>query len=135
MKDNGNIDIVRQIYCDFLTGDIRAVLEALAEDVDWNGRVNWHGGPDVLPYQGKRRGRNEVAECFESLLEIVQHERSATATRYITTGNHVLAIGHDIRRVRATGELTENRWSMCWTLDAGKVVRIRIYEDTVEMLD
>ena len=135
MNDNGNIDIVRQIYRDFLTGDINAVLDALAEDVDWSGRVNWPGGPCVLPYEGKRRGRNAVAECFESLLNTVQYEGAAAATRYITTGNHVLAIGQDIRRIRATGELTENRWTMCWTLDGGKVIRIRIYQDTVEALD
>lgn len=135
MQDNTNIDIVRKIYRDFVSGDIDAVLDAMDNNVLWSGRVNWRGGPQSLPYQGTYEGRSGVAECFRSFLGTVQYERPLGDTHYFSSGNHVLATGQDIRRILATGELTEHRWSMFWTFNEGKVVRIRIYEDTVEVLE
>ena len=134
MEKSTNADIVRKIYSDFVAGNIEAVLEVLDENVDWDSRANWPGGPPT-PYAGQRRGRNDVAECFKLFREAIQFEKALPSTSYTSVGENVLVTGRNIHRVLSTGELTENRWSMFWTFNHGKVVRLRVYMDTVEMLE
>ncbi|MEO6049365.1 MAG: hypothetical protein ABIQ57_17900 [Candidatus Kapaibacterium sp.] len=133
-EERENIEIVKQIYRDFLNGDIDAVLNALADDVDWNSRVNWPGGPADIPYNRPCPGRNEVADAFSLFIDAVRYERPLGPNSYTASGNRVLVTGQDIRRDLANDELTENRWSMLWIFEQGKVIRFRMYQDTVEVL-
>lgn len=134
MQNPTNAQTVRQLYENFVVGNIGAVLDVLAEDIDWESRVNWPGGP-IPPYAGKCSGRNDVAECFRLFRETVQYEKAMASTKYTAVGDYVLVTGQDIRRDLSTGQFTENRWSMFWTFKEGKVVRLRIYQDTVEPLE
>jgi ketosteroid isomerase-like protein len=132
MRNNENLEIVRGIYRSFLAGRIDEVLAAFDEEIDWDGHVSWRGGPGGRSYEGKRFGREQVAEALREFIGHVSYERSAGSTEYVASGNSVLITGSDIRRVTATGGLTENRWSMFWTLEGGKVVKFRIHQHTVD---
>jgi ketosteroid isomerase-like protein len=132
MRNNANIEIVRGIYRSFLAGRIDEVLEAFDEEIDWDGHVSWRGGPGGRSYEGKRLGREQVAGALREFIAQVRYERSAGSHKCVASGNSVLVTGSDIRRVTATGGLTENRWSMFWTLEEGKVVKFRLHQHTVD---
>ena len=57
------IDTVKRIYEAFGRGDVPAILEHVAEDVDWE-----YGAVDAgVPWLQRRRGREGVASFFASL--------------------------------------------------------------------
>ena len=131
MRNNTNIEIVRDIYRNFLAGRMSQMLEAFDERIDWDGHVDWRGGPGERSYEGRHIGREQVADALRAFMEHVSYERPAGASEYVASGDSVLVTGRDIRRVVATGELTENRWSMFWTLRDGKVIKFRGHQHTV----
>jgi ketosteroid isomerase-like protein len=130
-----NIEIINKIYRDFLSGDHRSVIEALHDNIDWDGKINWPGGPAARSYEGKKRGREEVAEALQQFLLNFEFRASLSENKYIESGNTVIVTGSDIRTVLPTGETTENRWTMIWTIENGKATKFRIYQDTVPELE
>lgn len=135
MQEHENIQLVNRIYRNFLEGNFDAVLEDFAEDIDWDSRLNWPGGPSERPYEGRRSGRHDVGAAFKELAAAVRYEEAMAENQYVIAGNRVIVTGQDIRRDLVTGERTENRWSMVWTIEGGKVVHFRVYQDTVPLLE
>jgi ketosteroid isomerase-like protein len=133
--ESENIQIINQIYRDFLARDMRSVLEAFDENIDWDGTVNWPGGPRELPFTGRKQGREEVAEAFQQFLLTFEFARSMSHNTYVEVGNTVVVTGSDIRTVLPTGETTENRWTMIWTIENGKATKFRMYQDSVPELE
>lgn len=58
-----NIETVKSIYAAFGRGDVPAILETLAEDVEWEPDAIDHGIPWIVP----GRGRATAARFFEAL--------------------------------------------------------------------
>ena len=58
-----NVDTVKQIYAAFGRGDIRAILDTLDDNVEWDVEVPVPGVPWLQP----RRGKTNVPAFFESL--------------------------------------------------------------------
>lgn len=124
MAEQENTQVVRGVYDAFTSGNIAAVLDALTDDVEWCVY-----GPPEIPYAGPRHGRDAVAQTFATLNETMEFEHFAP-DEFIAQGDQVVAVGSDNRRVRATGQLVENKWAMVFTLRDGKVSRFRAFEDT-----
>ncbi len=51
MSGQANVDIVQRIYEAVGNGDIPALLDLLADGVEWT-----YQGPSVIPFAGTRRG-------------------------------------------------------------------------------
>jgi len=124
--DQDNVHIVQEIYANFLRGDVGAVLDVLADDVEW-----FIPGPAEIPYAGPRRGRQAVAEFFSVLVEAVEFEQFEPR-QYVAQGDTVVAIGQDRRRAKSTGRVIEMAWAMVWKLRDGKVTGFRSYEDSFD---
>jgi hypothetical protein len=60
------IERVQQMYGAFGRGDIPAILEALADDVEWE----YNAFPNPVPWLQLRKGRAEVAKFFEALAAV-----------------------------------------------------------------
>jgi hypothetical protein len=56
------LDVVQQAYAAFGRHDISALVKLIADEVDWEGIA-----PATLPYAGRRRTPEEVANFFEAL--------------------------------------------------------------------
>jgi ketosteroid isomerase-like protein len=134
-SESENIQLVNKIYRDFLARDMRSFLEAFDQNIDWDGKINWPGGPRELPYSGKKHGREEVAEAFQQFMLTFEFERPMSPNGYVEAGNTVVVTGSDIRRLLPSGEATENRWTMIWTIENSKVTKFRMYQDTVTELE
>lgn len=118
-------DTVRAIYEAFGRGDVPAILERLADDVEWE-----YGGMPEVPWLAPRRGRAQVGGFFESLAAIEFHRFEAT--NLLEEGRLVVAIVQLEGTVRATGRrVFEEDEVHIWRFDgSGKVSRFRHRADT-----
>ena len=59
MSEEGNTNLVHHVYENFKGGDIKAVLNLLSDDIEWQL-------PEIenVPFAGKRRGHEQMGQFF-----------------------------------------------------------------------
>jgi ketosteroid isomerase-like protein len=121
-----NLATVQGIYEAFGRGDVPAILERLAEDVEWEYGVN---STDV-PWLQPRRGRDAVAGFFQSLGGIDFHRLEATT--FLESGPVVVVLLQVEATVKTTGrQVSESDEVHIWHFDAaGRIARFRHRADT-----
>jgi ketosteroid isomerase-like protein len=122
-----NVATVGAIYEAFGRGDIPAILDRLADDVDWETGREDHGVPWLRPGTGKAH----VASFFETLqpLEFKRFE----PTTIVGDGDTVLALINLEAHNPANGETIDDLEVHVWTFDPdGKVRSLRHVVDTVQ---
>ena len=129
MSEQENVQVVQEAYAAFKRGDIPSLLNMLTDDVEW-----WvNGPPEIIPYAGARRGREQVAQFFTTVDETVEFPEFEP-DEFIAQGDKVVTIGHDQERVKKTGRTAQNRWAMVFTLRGGKIASFRSYEDSAAVV-
>lgn len=125
-----NVAAVQTIYAAFGRGDVAGVLEHVAERTSWD----FAGGKKEVPWHAPVNGKSEIPKFFEALGGNV--EMQAFAPREMMhCGPHVLVDVHIEYVVRATGRRVAQDQIHWWTLDdQHRVVRLRHYEDTAQVL-
>ncbi len=121
-----NVATVAAMYEAFGQGDIPAIVERLADDVDWEaGRTDDHGIPWLRP----GRGKDHVMSFFGTLADI-DFKRFEPKT-IAGTGDVVVAIIELEAMVRSTGRPVDDLEVHVWTFGAdGKVQSLRHVVDT-----
>jgi ketosteroid isomerase-like protein len=115
-------DVVRKAYEAFGRGDIPAVLELVADDVEWDVA-------DVLVQGGSWRGREGAGQFFQGLGQQYE-ELSIDVHDLIDGGEHVVGVGVG-RGTRRGGGEAEYGFAHVFTVGDGKVTRFREYADRV----
>jgi ketosteroid isomerase-like protein len=87
--------------------------------------------PEVpgVEVSGIRKGRNGVAEFFETLAntqEVVNFEPQ----QYIAQNDIVVALGRYSFRVKATRQVFDSDWAHVFTIRNGAIVRFQEFTDT-----
>jgi ketosteroid isomerase-like protein len=118
------IQATQDAYAAFGRGDIGAVMQALADDIDWT----YPGTADV-PYVGTRHGKQAVLEWFAILAQTVSFQRFEPYA-FIAQGDAVVTLLHVEGTVRATGRSYSTEDAHVVTFKDGKIVRFRVYTDT-----
>jgi uncharacterized protein len=121
-----HLKIVEGIYAAFGRGDIPAILEHLAEDIEWD-----YGHGDVpVPWLKPRRGRAGVAEFFQSATGLEFYK--FVPHTFIQGPNIIVALVDIDARVKKTGHrFSEDDELHLWRFGAnGKVARFRHGVDT-----
>jgi ketosteroid isomerase-like protein len=125
-----NLNVVGQIYEAFGRGDIPAILEHLAEDVEWEYGVN---STDV-PWLQPRRGRQEVPKFFEALGTSLEFHRFVPKT-FLESDDVVVVLIDLEATVKATGRrILEEDEAHIWHFEGGQVVRFRHRADSHQHL-
>ena len=125
-----NIQIVQDLYSAFGRGDAPAILNLLAEDIDWF----FNGRPSDVPFAGQRQGHAQMIEFFTivgqscAVLAFGPHEIMAFDDK-------VLSLGNERVQVRATGKIFGTEWAHLFTIQEGKIVKLREYYDTATMAE
>lgn len=124
MNDQANTKLIQQAYQDFKAGDIQALLNVYAEDIQWNL-------PEVenIPFTGKRQGRERVGQFFSELAE-AQEPLEFEPHEFIAQGDRVVVLGHYRWRVKATGRDYASDYAHVWTITDGKITAFQEYTDT-----
>ena len=124
MRDQDNVQVVQAVYEAFGRGDFAAVLSSLADDIAWHV-----AGPDYVPTAGTRRGRDHVAQLFETAAETWEFEQFEPRG-FIAQGDKVVVLGYARSTAKSTGRTIETDWVHLFTMQAGKVTEFRGFEDT-----
>ena len=116
--------IVKQAYEAFGRGDVPAILNFVADEVDWEfvGSAN-------LPYAGRRRNRKEVGECFAAISQ-ADEIHAFEPREFIEAGEHVTVLGWESSTARETKKTFESEWVHVFTVRDGKVTRWRGFYNT-----
>jgi ketosteroid isomerase-like protein len=94
-----NIDTVAAIYEAFGRGDIPAILDRVAPDVEWE-----YGQPSTdVPWLQPRRGREGAGEFFASLAVLEFHRFDVSALLADATGTIVVGLCQVEVSIRGTG--------------------------------
>jgi ketosteroid isomerase-like protein len=128
VNEQENLRIVQECYAAFERGDVAAALANYADDIDWA----IPGSPDIFPYAGKRRGREQVAQFYSAFAQTEAVEQMELQD-FIAQGDKVLVFGHYRGRVRATGRSYTKDFIHAATLRDGKVVKFREYTASDDM--
>jgi hypothetical protein len=130
MEQEENVQVVQDLYAAFSRGDMPGLLALLDEHVDWH----FNGRPQDIPFAGHWQGRARMEDFFRTvalscdILEFGPDE-------VLIFGDHVLSLGYERVRVKATGREFETHWAHLFTLKNGRVVRLREFSDTAAMAD
>ncbi|HYC61589.1 MAG TPA: nuclear transport factor 2 family protein [Thermoanaerobaculia bacterium] len=111
-----NVDLIKAGYADFTSGNIPAVVERFADDIN----VTIAGAPEV-PYAGTFRTRDELMQFFQNLGASVNIS-VFEPREYFADGDRVIALGHYQGEVRKNGRSFANDWAMAWTIRGGQIV-------------
>jgi uncharacterized protein len=123
MSESSNVDIVKRGYDAFGRGDLDALLDLFEDGIEWVTP-----GPPELPSAGRRRGKQEVAEFFQTLSEMFTFERFEPK-QFVAQGDTVVVFGDDRVRIKATGSPFDFDWVHMFEFRNGKVARFREYGD------
>ncbi len=123
-----NLSTVSAIYEAFGRGDVPAILEHLADDVDWERGASATG----IPWLEPGRGKDHVAGFFAALAEHLEFKHFEVTG--MAVGDDVVVAFVDLEvLVTSTGRgFAESPEAHCWWFgDDGRVVAFRHYVDTV----
>jgi ketosteroid isomerase-like protein len=111
--------IVKQAYEAFGRGDVSAILNLIADEVDWE-----LVGPMSLPYAGRRKNHKEVADFFAA----VAHSDDIHAfepREFIEANEHVTVLGWEDAIARDTNKKFESEWVHVFKVKNDKIIRWR----------
>ena len=122
-----NIPTVQAIYEAFGTGNVPAIIEKLADDVEWERGGKDHGVPWLTP----GRGKAHVGKFFEAIgaFQITKF----VPTNLLEGGNQVVAVIDIEFTVTATGGQVTDEELHLWTFGPdGKVTSFHHVVDTAQ---
>jgi ketosteroid isomerase-like protein len=127
VDEQANVRVVEGMFASLQRGDIPGVLDRLSDDIEW--RI---AGPSELPYAGVHRGRDEVANFFETFGREADFE-VFEPREYIAKGEKVVVLGHERQRIKASGRIVETDWAMVFAPRDGRIARFRNFVDSREV--
>ena len=129
MTEQENTNTVKAMYAAFGRGDIPALLNSLADRIEWE----IPGRQDGIPFAGTYRGRDSVGQFFTLMAESIDYNLFEPR-EFIAQGNQVIALGRYKATAKPSGNTFETEWAMAWTLSEGKATHFRVYDDTSAVL-
>jgi uncharacterized protein len=123
-------ETVQEMYAAFGRGDVPAILEHLAPDIEWE----YDASPTEVPWLQPRQGRSGAAGFFASLQDLEFHRFEPRLI--LEEGQTVVALCDVEATVRKTGLRFEERDEVhIWHFgDDGLVTRFRHRADTLKHL-
>jgi len=126
-----NLSTVQGIYESFGKGDIPAILDVLADDVEWEA---WEDNSAVkagVPWMVPRRGKAEVVKFFEAA---GQMEVLDLQVLNMMEGANQVAVSFvfEVNLPTWGGGHYRDEEIHLWTFEDGKVSSLRHYTDTAK---
>lgn len=125
MSADENTRFVQSAYEAFGRGDMPALAEVMADDIEW---VN-PGDPDDDPNAGTFKGKEAVLGWFGGLASTLDFT-TFEPQEFIAQDDKVVALVYAEATVRDTGRALVNHEAHVWTFRDGKIARFQNYQDT-----
>jgi ketosteroid isomerase-like protein len=125
-----NLTTVQEIYAAFGKGDVPAILDHLADSVEWE----YGAGTAEIPWLKKRHGRAGAAEFFASLSALEIH--TFIPKRFLEGPDLVVVLLELEASVKSTGKriVEEDEVHIWYFDDKNRVTRFRHRVDTQQHL-
>jgi uncharacterized protein len=124
---SADVDVTKRLYEAIAGGDAEALRRVLADDVEWIV-------PSTLPWGGRRRGVDEVAEGAAILRESVRNSRFER-DEIIDVGDGELIV---LGRLSGEGNIADSPFDVEFAhhikVTDERVARFQAYIDTAEIL-
>ena len=127
MSADANIATIGQVYEAFGRGGVAAILDAVAEDVDWAAETT----SAAAPWYGVRHGKDAVAAFFADFGSAMEIEEF-TPVSYAANDTDVLTVVRCRARSRATGKTMAMDLHHYFKFRDGKIAYYRGTEDTAQ---
>ena len=125
-----NLDTVKAIYEAFGRGDVDAILERVADDVDWASE----SAGSTAPWWGPRRTKDDIRGFFASVAETMQVSDFTPLSFAAGDDGDVFALIRFAFTSSATGKGAAMNIHHYWRFgDDGKVTYYRGSEDTAQV--
>jgi uncharacterized protein len=120
-----NTRLAQSAYEAFGRGDMAALAEVMAHDIEW---VN-PGDPADDPNAGTFKGKEAVLGWFGGLASTLDFT-TFEPREFIAQNDKVVSTVYAEATARDTGRALVNHEAHVWTFRDGKLVRVEIYLDT-----
>jgi ketosteroid isomerase-like protein len=120
-----NTSLVQSAYEAFGRGDMAALAEVMADDIEWVDP----GDPDDDPNAGTFKGKEAVLGWFGGLASTRDYT-TFEPREFIAQNDKVVSLVYAEATVRDTGRAFVNHEAHVWTFRDGKLARFQIYLDT-----
>jgi uncharacterized protein len=125
MSEQENVQVVQQLYESFKQGDMQALTQTLADEIEW-----YEPGPvDILPWAGVFRGPEQVVQLLTRFSEVAEVEQFELA-EIIVQGDTVVVIEEQRAYFKATGRPLRGDAVRVFKVHGGKIISARVWEDT-----
>jgi uncharacterized protein len=122
-----NIKIIEGVYDAFSRGDVAAILEVVADDVDWATETT----STAAPWYGPHRGKGGVGEFFEGFASTMELEEFVPLS-YAANDTDVLTVVRFRAKARSNGRRVAMDLHHWFTVRDGKIASYRGTEDTAQ---
>lgn len=128
-----NVDSVQAIYGAYGRADMPAILERMAEDVEFEPWPDNHAQNEGVPWFTHRRGHDGVAAFFAGISDWTVNE---FAVGTIMDGGDKVAVEIVFDATLPGGTSYRDEEIHLWEFgEDGKVTRLRHYSDTAKHID
>jgi uncharacterized protein len=118
-----HVDILRDGYGNFATGNIPGVLAVFDPMIEWTEA-------EGFPYGGTYIGHGEVVEKVFMKLGTEWDGFRVAPKEFLDAGERVVVLGQYSGTYKATGKSFRAEFAHVWTLRGGKAVKFVQYVDT-----
>lgn len=118
-------ETVDAFFTHFGGGDLPALLDLFAEQVDFNV-----SGASNVPWAGGRSNKEEIAEFFGLFGEHLTSAEEFALNTTVIDGEHAIVTGRCVFGVLSTGKKFTNDFALHFTVTGGKIVRYHMYENS-----
>ena len=125
MVADENARLTQSVYEAFGRGDMAALAEMMADDIEW---VN-PGDPADDPNAGTFKGKEAVLSWFGGLASTVDFT-TFEPREFIAQNDKVVSLVYAEATARDTGRAFVNHEAHVWTFRDGRIARLQIYLDT-----
>ena len=128
MGTDDNVKTIQSIYEAFIRGDIGAIVDNVADDVDWASDTN----STAAPWYGVRHGKDGVGSFFEAFGSTMEVDEF-TPLVVAGTDDTVLAVVRFRARSRATGKAVDMTLHHYFRFRGAKIYYYRGTEDAPQV--
>jgi hypothetical protein len=130
---NDEVGIVEDFFAALEQRGPSAIIDLLADDVDWQSPVT-RTHPPQIPWSSIRRSKQEVAAALKELGQAVKPE-GFELHQITAQHDRVVVEGSNRGRVLKTGRTYEHDWVMIFTVRGKQITRFRHYYDTADLVE
>lgn len=122
-------EVATSLMAAFADGDVETVKKLVSTDVHLSHPMT----TKIWPFAGEREGRTALLEFLAGVSKATEFEKFEPV-RMVVSGEHAIVVLSEHIRVRKTGRRVRHQYIQSLTVRNGKVVELRIYEDTAPII-